>query len=98
MAMNPDLYHRINLEIENLEQRINRLAINEESFSDWFDSQLFSQDANAPSDYIAELRRQLKSLNSATTAARSQWLSEHLAHQLSALHQAVRWFEQKNER
>lgn len=96
MAINSDLYQRIHTEILSLEQRIERLAINEESFSDWFDSQLFSQDASVPSDYIAELRRQLNSLNSATTSARSQWLSEHLAHQLSALHQAVRWFEQKS--
>ncbi|WP_417665485.1 primosomal replication protein PriC [Pseudidiomarina sp.] len=95
MTLNPTLKERIEAEINALEQRIKRLNINEEQFSDWFDSQLFSQDATTPADYIRELRQHLRSLTSPTTTARSQWLSERVAHQLSALHQAVRWHEQR---
>lgn len=98
MTTNSDLFARIEREITQLEQRINQLNINEENFSDWFDSQLFSQDASHPNDYIHELRRQLTSLRNATTTSRSEWLSEHLAYQLSAMHQAVRWFEQRAPR
>ncbi|RWU12692.1 hypothetical protein EGC76_00225 [Pseudidiomarina gelatinasegens] len=95
MTLNPTLKERIEAEINALEQRIKRLNINEEQFSDWFDSQLFSQDATTPADYISELRQHLRSLTNPTTTARSQWLSERVAHQLSALHQAVRWHEQR---
>lgn len=95
MPLDTLLKQRLDAEINALEQRIKRLNINEEQFSDWFDSQLFSQDATTPSDYIRELRQHLRSLASATTTARSQWLSERVAHQLSALHQAVRWYEQR---
>lgn len=98
MGISPQLIARIEAEIERLEARIKGLAINEENFSDWFDNQLFSQDATQPHDYVAEVRRQLSSLQVATTAERSQWLSEHLAHQLSALNQAVHWFEKNQPR
>lgn len=98
MTKNSDLFARIEREIDQLELRISQLGIDDENFSDWFDSHLFSQDASNPSDYINELRRQLANLRYAATASRSEWLSEHLAHQLSALHQAVRWFEQRTTR
>ncbi|RUO61465.1 hypothetical protein CWI76_04195 [Pseudidiomarina marina] len=88
------LRSRLEQEIDTLEQRITRLNIHEDNFTDWFDAQLFSQDANQPLDYIRELRQNLFSLINATTTSRSQWLSERIAHQLGALHQAVRWAEQ----
>jgi len=95
MALNIALQQRLEDEINSLAQRIERLHITEEQFSDWFDSQLFNQDASQPTDYIRELRQHLRSLNQATTPERSLWLSERVAHQLSALHQALRWFEQR---
>lgn len=95
MPLNPILHDRVEQEIAQLERRIHALDIQEEDFADWFDSQLFNQDATCPADYVRELRSQLRSLNSATTAARSEWLSERIAHQLNALHQAVRWYEQR---
>jgi len=95
MALTPTLYQRIEHEITRLEQRIQALGIREEDFAEWFDSQLFNQDASSPLDYVHELRSQLHSLQGVSTAARSEWLSERIAHQLNALHQAVRWYEQR---
>ena len=95
MALSSTLQHRLDQEIDALEQRILKLQIDEENFSDWFDAQLFNQEAANPIDYVKELRANLAALNQATQASRSQWLSERIAHQLSALHQATRWFEQR---
>jgi primosomal protein N'' len=90
---NHQLQNRLEHEINALEQRIKQLNISEENFSDWFDAQLFNAEASQPLDYVHELRQTLVSLTKATTTSRSQWLSERLAHQLGALHQALRWFE-----
>jgi len=94
-VISDQLRQRLEKEIEALERRISQLNISEENFSDWFDAQLFSQDANEPQAYIKEVKQNLSSLVNATTTSRSQWLSERLAHQLSALHQALRWMEQR---
>lgn len=95
VIINHQLQSRLEREIDALEDRIKQLNISEENFADWFDAQLFNPDANQPLDYVNELRQNLTSLSRATTTSRSQWLSERVAHQLSALHQALRWLERK---
>lgn len=90
--MDPQLKQRLTQQIERLEHQLQQLNINADAFAGWFDPQLFNQDVDHPHDYIHELRRNLRRLEQATTSQRSQWLSEHLAHQLRSLHQAITWY------
>lgn len=93
MAIPLAMQQRLIKEIDALDERIRQLQIDEENFADWFDAQLFNQEASSPTDYVQELRDNLAALNRTTQSSRSQWLAQRIADQLGALHQATRWFE-----
>lgn len=93
--MNQLLYSKLAQQIDRLELQLRELQIDAEAFGGWFDPQLFNQDVDHPLDYVQELRRGLTQLQQTTTSNRSHWLSERIAHQLAALHQAIAWYKQQ---
>lgn len=94
--MSPELLTKIEHQLNSYAAAIDRLNMSEENFEDWFDAQLFNPNAAHPSAYVGEMRGILRRLQQTHDPIVQEQLSERLAQQLSALDQALRYYQARN--
>lgn len=90
------LNQRVLAQLQQMQQEIEQLNIQEDEFSDWFDSQLFRADALTPLCYVNEIRSNLHALQQPCSASRQQWLAQRIGDQMNALYQGIRWFSRQH--
>ncbi|KFZ31594.1 hypothetical protein IDSA_02505 [Pseudidiomarina salinarum] len=90
--LDDQLRQRLLAQLQQMQQQIEQLNIQEDEFSDWFDSKLFRADAVTPLCYVREIRSNLMALQQPCSVSRQQWLAQRIGDQMNALYQGIRWF------
>ncbi|WP_417683077.1 primosomal replication protein PriC [Pseudidiomarina aquimaris] len=95
MAKELTVFQKLEQQIEQLRQQIERLNVSEEQFQDWFDGQLFKTTHSAPEQYCDELAYNLRQLERGQGNAQQEWLALRIEQQMLALSRAVTFFQRR---